>query len=669
MPVTRVGSVERENTSPHLPFTVELPAGIQAGDLIFYFMQVSAVGAFIDGDTGPKRWWSIFKGAVNSRQVAILARVYNPGDPASDYELTLKAQGTARYITVAIRGHDVGAFGDLVIGTIWTRPANGGSQSIVRAPGIASASNRKYAIAFMGEASTQVSPWVQTEGDFTTWVDYKENETGTRIEYLTVLDKVLSPPEASGDLVFSYAPASSLNGIGVQIAIPEGSSETPSVGLIRNMGSLSPDVDTITAASKYDGELTVEAMILDDQEVELLRLPISYDSVTKWGHVTFDELNPGQTYTVRYIVDGVIQTDVWLETKTLPATSDSFVFVTGSCNITGSVHQVWNRILDENPAFLSHQGDWHYLDATTDTQWREGMEALFNTGDPFKNLARKIPIEWKPDNHDRIITNPAGDPDLGLNYGETDPRTQEQWKHLAGDSDWATSDTLGRAWRIGRVLFVHTDMWSARDDGDGDPAPRTFLGPGQKQWFKDTLESATDSALIVWFSQWTARNHTNGRWNSYPEETSELEAWINARPDIKRKLVMLGGDSHSLQADDGSRTGTQYRFHGIPSLNISGFNKSSPTNDGSAGWSIANEALRTEADPEYQWGSYAKVTITDNGEELRFKWEGIRVNNAGVTDTMAWFERSFGQDYKLENADALYSGPTLLWRKDVAGTP
>jgi hypothetical protein len=186
---------------------------------------------------------------------------------------------------------------------------------------------------------------------------------------------------------------------------------------------------------------------------------------------------------------------------------------------------------------------------------------------------------------------------------------------------------------IGRVRYIQTDQWTVRDDGDGDPAPRTFLGAAQKQWFKDTLEAATEQ-VIIWLCQWTGQNHANGRWNSFPEETLELEQFIDARPGIKNRMVLIGGDSHSLQVTDGTRTRLQeQRFAGIPNYNISGFNRSSDAGQGGVGW-LDDRPLRTTEQLEADWGGYSRITVDDDGTTLELKWEGVRVNGAGIADIM-----------------------------------
>lgn len=329
-----------------------------------------------------------------------------------------------------------------------------------------------------------------------------------------------------------------------------------------------------------------------------------------------------------------------IRTHPTPGVPKSFVYVAGSCQFTGSNHPVWDRIRDRSPLGLAHMGDMQYADATTLAGWRSAIEQSM-VAPRFRSLLGVIPMTWTWDNHDRIIVDGGGPAGVALNLGKTDPATNTEWRRLAGTAGWSSADTAGRTWVVGRVRFVQTDQWTVRDDPDaGGTPPLTFLGAAQKAWFKDTLEAATEE-VIVWLCQWTGQNHANGRWNSFPQETLELENWINARPSVKAKMVMIGGDSHSLQVTDGTRTRLQeQRFAGIPNYNISGFNRSSESPNGGTGW-LDDRALRTSAQLEADWGGYSLITVTDDGTDLTFRWDGVRVNAAGVEDIMSTQTLSF----------------------------
>lgn len=354
---------------------------------------------------------------------------------------------------------------------------------------------------------------------------------------------------------------------------------------------------------------------------------------SKWGNVDFTNLTPNTEYRIKFFVNSVEQTDASFVVKTLPDTLNHFTVVAGSCQFTGSAHPIFTRMAEDNPIFLAHMGDLHYQDASDETAWRAALESSL-TSATLAPLLEKTPFSWTWDNHDRIIVDT-------LNLGTTSPLTVPAWRQLAGSTGWSGSDTMGRTWTAGRVRFIQTDQWSVRDDPDLVAEPRTFLGATQKQWWKDVL-LASQEPFIVWFCQWTAQNHANGRWNSFNAETTELENWLNSHPSIKERLVLVGGDSHQLQADSGTRTRAQgSRFAGIPSLNVSGFNRSSTGANG-GNWDIAEGDIRLVTDTESNWGAYSRLTFNDDGNTIDMLWEAVRVGPLGAVDTLASWRRKAG---------------------------
>lgn len=643
-------------------------ANVQTGDLIVVAVMSSAVTAHSD-TWASKGWWQLSSGAVNTRQFALYARLYNPATPTIDYNITTAANANTKWVAEVVRGHGVTKASDIIVSSRWLRSANGGSQGPITMPSISITGTDFLTLAFSGEASNPLGTWSLTSGDFTLLGEITEGTVASaEIEWITTWYKVMPLGGATGDQKITYT-GTSLNGVGMQVGIPPGVVAPIETGRIGMHAVVNPSSDSISVGLDKLGGSTIEvALMSPDGSTQIARQTVSADSTTGWANATFTGLASASYYRVWFYADGVLQTDAALLIRTLPTGPSSYVIVAGSCQITGSNHPVFDRIREDTPLFVAHMGDLHYADATTEAGWRAGHESTF-AAPRFKQLFQGTFLSWAPDNHDRIITNPTGT-GTGLNLGETDPLTSTEWKYFAGSTGWASSDTLGRTWVAGRVRYIQTDAWSVRDDADGDPSPRTFLGSTQKQWFKDVLSSAQEP-LIIWFCQWPAANIGNGRWASYPEETSELEAFINARPDLKRRMILVGGDSHSLQADDGSRRGTS-RFQGIPSLNISGFNKSSETGDGQVYWAIANAGFRPVGQPEADWGGYSRITINDDGMHIRFLWEGIRVNAAGETDRVAFYTRSYGSPYDrvfFGNAPAssLNVGDKTLWQEPYYG--
>lgn len=598
-------------------FNVTLPPGIQNGDLLIVYLMSSTVnGAIANHEWPAKGWWRLGGSAVNSRWWGVLARIYDSATPAEDYQFLLNSTAVTRWITHAVSGHDVLAEEDLIIGTPWIRGSNGGSQGRIVAPSVTTPADDYLVMGLTGEASTSAGGYTILTPEFSVWEDAPEWPS-VSIEWLTSWYREMPTVGASGDLEIQFTAATSLNGVGFQFAIPghdDGPVATGTIGA-HFVPNFSPTSLTI-AVSRKRGDV-IKAVVGGVEHT----IPI--DPASGWGNVTIAGLTPDTLYEIGFKADGLLQTDASLSVKTA-ALSGSFSVVAGSCGFTGSTHPAYTRMLEESPAFIAHMGDLHYADAEEVGAWRAAMLQSLSASTQ-QALYRAVPMAFTWDNHDRILIG-------ALNTGLTDPATLTEWRRFAGN-DWPVSNANARTWVQGRVRFIMTDHWTVRD-------ATTFMGAEQKQWFKDTLSAATEP-VIVWFCQWTARNNGNGRWQSFAAETSELEAFIDGIPGLSDRMVLVGGDSHSLQADDGSRSGTGYRFNGIPSLNASGFNRTGTEGDGSTGWSIANEGTRPVGQPEADWGAYSLLDFTDDGSDVTMKWDAVQVGPTGDKTTLATFSKTF----------------------------
>lgn len=615
-------------------FTIPIPVGTQPGDLIIapYIAGASAANTT---DSVAKGWWRFFAGAVNTRTFAVYARIYDPATPAANYTLTMAASAAPVVWSHAIMDHAVTQESDIQLGSRWIRP---NSQRTVQAPGIVLPTGNRLVMAFTGEATNALGGYEQTAlNGFTKIQEKTEGPTASvSIEWLISWAKLQGAAADTGTLQIDYgtaaAPVSSLNGVGAQLSIPSAAATGPSTGRLGARVPTSVTHNSITmGVTRMAGDVVEVAAKLGSTEVA--RQTVTIDSESGRGSTTFTGLQQDSHYGFAFYVDGVLQTDTeaLIRTHPTPGKVTSFKFIAGSCQFTGSNHPVWDRILEEGARGLGHMGDLTYADTSDLATWRTAVESSL-IAPRFRAMLGLLPMTWTWDNHDRIITDEGGAGNA-LNFGKTDPATLTEWKKLSGAGGWASSDSGGRTWVIGRVRFIQTDNWTNKTDPDSGFIPanqQTFLGAAQKQWFKDTLESATEP-MIVWLAQWTTATTGSGRWNSYNAETAELEAFINARPAVKAKMVMIGGDSHSVQVTDGSRT--EGNFDGIPSFNISGFNRSSTTGHGGTGWTY-DAPLRTSAQPEADWGGYSRMTFTDAGTELSLLWEGVRVGPTGTVDVM-----------------------------------
>lgn len=628
-PIVKIGPVLSGASQPqsgNLTVTPEVSSA--PGDLILVFCSVADSASASYSMSGGTGTWTtqLATTSVGTGKMFIFTKPFAAGD--TTYTLARTGSDAYRIATLTIQGWDGNA---PLIGAYGTRAASGGTFNTT-APSITTSVADSLVLYLAYERTNANDNAPTVNNGFTTVLDV-HTIGSDNLQAVYIAGKAMTTPGAVGATTATFSNSSASNSAAVLMAFgPSGDLPPITTGQIGIRVPTSVTSTSVTMGVDRKGGTDVE-IAAKLGATEVARLPVTIDAASGWGNATFTGLDPDSFYGFEFYVDDALQTDTeaLIRTHPTPGTPTDFVYVAGSCQFTGSNHPVWDRILEENARGLGHMGDQNYADATNLANWRIGVESSF-TAPRMRAMLGLLPITWTWDNHDRIILDDGG-AGSGLNFGRTDPATLTNWRHLAGSSGWASSDTGGRTWVIGRVRFIQTDNWTAKTDPDAGIVPpneQTFLGALQKQWFKDTLEAATEP-LIVWLCQWTTAETGSGRWNSYNAETDELEAFINARPGVKARLVMIGGDSHSVQATDGSRTGGN--FDGVPSLNISGFNRSSDSGQGGGGWDY-DGPLRTSAQPEADWGGYSRMTFTDDGSTVGLLWEAVRVGPTGTTDVM-----------------------------------
>lgn len=360
-----------------------------------------------------------------------------------------------------------------------------------------------------------------------------------------------------------------------------------------------------------------------------------------WVTARVNGLDPDTAYFIGLEINGVLQTDGRIEARTLPTegTATSFCVISGSCQVTGSNHASLAQAATENAAYLLHFGDLHYADAVTEAAWRAAVTSSLTSAN-MKALMAAFPTNWGWDNHDW-----GGD--LSWSGSPAAGWVPSAYRELTGDLVHATA--YYRTWVHGRVRFIRTDMHSQRSNpSDADGPSKVLLGATQKQWWKDTLEAATEP-IIVWASGWPNHNMMNGRWGSYATDVDDMEAWLNARPGIKQRLVCLGGDSHDIRADSGTRPPVWQAFSGLPSLNASPFNQAGSVGE-TQSWDIG------QIDVDDARGAYSRLCFTDTGgATIAMTWEAVHDDGTVLLD----WERSFSAEAAPE-VDALFTGTGTL---------
>jgi len=540
-----------------------------------------------------------------------------------------------------------------VIGAMWYRGDNGGSSTLSRAPGIAVQANT-LALSIAVEATTAVeNDGQETITGATKWFGTpSQTVSGSNIERIVVAytQQATATTTPDVDVVFTNA---ALNGLGMQIGIPyKGPTPASTFSSIVQFGSTKLGVGAalVNALTGFKLRATPTA-----GGAAITVGPFTSSDVSGWYYGEVTGLTPDTKYTIDLIDDTSGTVVDTVTGKTLATAKRDFRFLTGSCQRnggTGPWGTVYNDMALENADFFVHQGDLHYADASTEGPWRDAMN--FAMGQPaMKAFLKTTPMTYHVDNHD-----------WGGNTSWRDsPVSQfapQALRHLFGPQ----IDSVGMysTWAHGGVRFMDTDQWMLRDQAVTAPltdtaAGKTMLGLAQRQWLFDTWLASTEQ-LIVWFPSFPLYGNLlgNGRWGNFQDEANIINAWLNAHPKIKSRIVCIGGDSHNVAADSGAHT-----LWNLPSLNASPIDRKGDTGATASGtWDIANTV------PDLTKGYYSRVDIAWAGQNVTLTWKAMQEGGTQVAtwsktfpplNTQPWDSVRLGPDL----VSSMYVGNTLIW--------
>jgi len=323
-----------------------------------------------------------------------------------------------------------------------------------------------------------------------------------------------------------------------------------------------------------------------------------------------DSLTSNIQYYYAVEVNNTIDSSVTGRFHTFPLDSGSYTFALGSCAQTGSNNVVFQTIVNQNPLFFFHLGDFHYQNIGVNDQnlFRQAFETVLASPNQSA-LYRQIPMAYTWDDHDfgpnnSDSTSPSRTASR-LTYQEYVPHYP-----LAFGSG---NISINYSFAVGRVMFIVCDSRSARSPfSAADNSAKTMLGIAQKDWFKqELLEAKSSYPLIVWVNSlpWIGVTGDDG-WYLYTNERREIADFLK-NYDIK-SLCMISGDAHMLAIDDG--TNSDY------------------ATGGGAGFPVFHAASLDQT-PSLKGGPYSEgafpgrgqfglMTVTDQGDSLVIQWSG-----------------------------------------------
>lgn len=287
---------------------------------------------------------------------------------------------------------------------------------------------------------------------------------------------------------------------------------------------------------------------------------------------TVTGLDPDTQYYYAVEDDTVLDTSAVGEFKTVvtPGTPYNFRAAFGGCaglntNYPGhagslvpgriSDHPVFDEILAADPLFFMHMGDMWYYNLGSDDFGVVGGASLENVRRAYDDVLtktrqggvyRRVPLVYSWDDHCYGPNNADGTfpdkPNVAQVYRENVPHYP-----LA-----EASGPIYHSFTVGRVLFIVTDNRYNRD-APTDPAPRAYLGAGQKTWMENVLATSQAAHAVVVTGQPPSSNGS-ASWGSYPEDRDDMLSMIGDLGWLGRATV-IASDQHQLAMDSGPSIG------------------------------------------------------------------------------------------------------------------
>lgn len=333
-------------------------------------------------------------------------------------------------------------------------------------------------------------------------------------------------------------------------------------------------------------------------------------------------LSPDTAYFCAIEIDGHIDTAKVGTFRTLPeAGPASFSCAFSGDAKSGSNHDVFSRLVTENPLFFIHLGDIHYDHVAVDDVAQ--FEAAYDKVLAQPNQAalyQQIPTLYMWDDHDFGPDNShSGSP--GRAAACEAYRLRVPHPPLV---ETGSTDAVYFTYEVGRVLFIFTDQRSMASPASAtDNGSKTILGATQKDWFKGLLsDESNEGKLFVWICSrvWGGVPTTGAdHWGGFTTERTELANHINNY--CAGRFCVLSADMHSLAIDDG--TNHDFATGGgaaTPVFQASPLDMTGATTWGGATYSEGGRFTNN--------GQYGVMEVDDSGgSAINVSWKGY--NSSG----------------------------------------
>ncbi|MDX2946821.1 alkaline phosphatase D family protein [Streptomyces caniscabiei] len=310
-------------------------------------------------------------------------------------------------------------------------------------------------------------------------------------------------------------------------------------------------------------------------------------------------------------------------------------YITGAVSDSPVFDTMRTQAAAEQWLWFSHLGDLHYKNISTNTPasfrtaYFENMNygAVTNSAARQGSFFRSLASTYVWDDHDFGANNSnrtsASNAAANLVYREAVP-------------SYAIPVTTGiyQSWMVGRVLYIASDVRSARDPNSDPTTPtKTLLGSTQKAWMENLLSTARDDGAeaLVWQtpSRWVGGEDT---WSDFLYERAEMVTMFGDLGWLDR-MILMTADMHALSICSGPRNP-----HGkFPMFMFAGMD--------AGAWSTS--------ETDYDIGSvsgrrqYGTMRVTDNGHTIALTGTGYRDGTVMMSHTayLQASSRVFALDY------------------------
>lgn len=577
-------------------WAVAYPSGISAGDILLLHISTNG-GAVTSSSLTGAGWTEVFKPAtVTNPRGGLWLKVASGSESGTITVTTASTTGNA--IMFRYTGVDTTTPQDATATTI---EDTSGTDTTTDIPSITTVTDGAMLIyANAGNSSTVTMTAADTER-----VDHGALG-GTGAKCGAVYDVIKTTAGASGTKTITLSSARAY--WGVMIALRPGSVGLLSTLVQRVAGISATPTTAVRVAIKTTACTSARLKLGTDSGLTTGVVFGSAGTPDADGYVTLTAT--GLTANTRYYYR-VEMTDsnstVGLDTmstvgriKTAPSGQASFAFDFGSCaNSTDPI--VFPLITARADDMFFHLGDMYYNDGsgTTLANIRSKLEGKIQATN-HAALYAQINMAHTPGDHDvaQNDSNNGTDPTAWGNY-----RTASA--QLFPDVDFYYT------WVWGRVRFIKIDLMNYADDRTlTDNSSKSLMGTTQKQWFKDTIDAATEPAMVIIQSDpWVGAAVANDSgWFGFTTERTEL---ANYMVNSGKNFIIIGGDMHAVAADDGTNSPG-----GITVFQAAPFGQTASQKGGP--WSHGPVPSSGTAFVTH----YGRVVVTDNGGSISFAYNG-----------------------------------------------